>query len=146
MKKLLTTKQIIFIVLVCIISIFAYGKILRTCQIQDSLEKEFSCVGCDGWAFLHFLFFMLLGFVDPNKFVYYSGLGIAWEVFETILGQNNIKVSGNRLMLVGESTPSGTYSDKVYWYGRVTDIAFNSVGYAIGTWLNASMYGTCKVL
>lgn len=142
--KLLNNLTIFIVVICSVISIFLYGGIVRRLKIKDPLEKEFNCIGCDGWAFTHFLLFFFLGYVDPNRYITYSVIGIVWECIETILGQNDIRVSGKRVMLVGEGTEKDgkiEYSHNSWWYGRVTDVAFDICGYILGSYLNVYLYG-----
>ena len=151
MQQLADRKDMSKVVMACILFIFVYGSILRGMKQTDPLEKTAPCQGCDGWAVLHFLFFALMGFLDPHRYGVYMGLGVAWEFIETFIGQNNIKLPflGERLRLVGDSKPTDAgnvhYDEQTWWYGRVTDIAFNAMGYMFGSYINARIYGDCPV-
>ena len=150
MKKLISFGGTAGLLLVCIATIFGYGYILRRMKKADLLETEYHCQGCDGWGFSHLLFFLALGYLDPDRYLFYGGRGILWELFETFVGQNDIRISGQRLKLIGESgvTADGTveYKDEAWWYGRTSDVAFDLVGYAIGTAINAAQFGACLVV
>jgi hypothetical protein len=146
MKKIVNVKIIAVILVLCIIFIVLYGYTLRKYNKPDILEKNLYCTGCDGWAFTHMFFFMLLGYLDPNKYIQYCIIGIIWELIETFLGQYKLKFFGKRLVLVGErKKDSNEYDENAWWYGRVTDIAFNLVGYIIGSYINSLQYGKCKI-
>ena len=151
MKQLADRTDVVKIVAGCVGFIFLYGNIVRGMNQPDFLEKSAPCTGCDGWAALHFLFFLVLGFLDPNRHGVYMSLGVAWELVETVLGQTNVRIpfTGTRLQLVGESRVDAAgkadYEAERWWYGRVTDVAFNAAGYILGSYLNGLIYGDCKV-
>jgi membrane protein implicated in regulation of membrane protease activity len=146
MKDLAGKKEFIFLIIVCILLIVIYGQILRKIKSKDHLESNVAkCTGCDGWGVLHFLFFALMGFVFPTKGVPLMILGIIWELIETVIGQNDIRIGGKRFTLIGETVEKDgeiSFDDTRWWYGRTTDIAFNAVGFVIGQSLNLYYIGS----
>ncbi len=129
--------SVIVIILAVIIVIFIYGYIVRNYLHKDVLEQNFaSCTGCDYWAGSHFLLFMLLGYMFPDKLLLMMILGIIWEFIETYLGTQKLKLFGRRVVLIGNTNENGETKsndeDDSWWYGRVTDIAFNLMGLITG--------------
>lgn len=120
-----------------VILIFIYGFFVRHYKIRDVLEKnviENEGLKLDGWGILHILFFMFIGYLQPNHNLAALLYGIGWELFETLLGQCKIMVGGVRLKLIGDQLADGTPTgnDESYWYGRQSDITMNMTGYIIG--------------
>jgi|694.fasta_scaffold40111_10 hypothetical protein len=132
------------ILIVCIVLIFIYGYILRTTKTKDVLAKEWYndpvFANIDGWSFTHFFFFMLLGYIYPGHYKEAILAGVGWEIFESTLGQNQIKISGKRVQMVG-SQSDGVYdgNDNKYWYGKGSDIIMDVLGYVAG-----DMLAPCK--
>jgi len=128
--------KILFCCLVVIIFIFTYGYVVRNYLKKDVLENNFAeCQGCDYWAVTHFAFFTFLGFMFPQNLLLLTIFGILWEFIETLIGTREIKLSGRRLMLVGSTDENGNVTDPEkdkWWYGRVSDVAFNTVGIVVG--------------
>ena len=68
--------------------IFPYGKFRCTNKdFKDPLENKL-LFELDGWSMTHYLFFMLVGFIYPKKFISAMILGIIWELFEHFYGKN----------------------------------------------------------
>jgi len=125
-------------IIICVVLIFVYGYFTRKTGVPDILERKLTkheaISNLDGWSIAHLLFFGMLGYLDPGKHVEYLCIGIGWELIETVLGQKKLTVCGHRIQLMGDQAPSGVYTgnNDGYWYGRSTDIMYNSVGYIIG--------------
>lgn len=138
MKILYASPQIkiLFLCTIVVVFIFSYGFFVRNYLKKDVLENKFAnCTGCDYWAVTHFAFFAILGFMFPQHLLLLTLVGIIWEFIETLLGTREIKLSGRRLMLIGSTDENGNVTDPEkdkWWYGRVSDIAFNTVGIVIG--------------
>ena len=84
--------------------------------------------GLDGWSISHLLFYMLLGYLFPNKIILTLSLGIIWELFETFIGiykPNIFKDYGF----------CSTDNSKVWWHGKFSDIIVNFIGFIIGQYL-----------
>ncbi len=125
-----------------VLTIIAYGKILKKHKKADILEKKFyDCNGCDFWGISHVLLYLLFGYFFPDKHLFFLILSIGWELFETYLGTHKIMIGGKRFVLIGGTDDEGNLTgedddnlsgDQEYWYGRISDIAFNMVGYTLG--------------
>jgi hypothetical protein len=121
---------------VAVLAIIAYGHILRSSGSKDFLAKQFRRdLDFDGWSVSHFLFFGFLGLMYPNRHLQFFTVGVGWELVETGLGQNAVKLSGKRLQLIGEQDGDGfhTGDQDAYWYGKVSDIVANMAGYCLGS-------------
>lgn len=132
------------IIIACVVLIFLYGMLVRNYFKKDILELKFgNCTGCDYWAVTHFLFFVLLGYIWPNLLVELVIIGVLWEFVETFLGTRKLKLFGRRVQLIGSTDENGNViedqSKDQWWYGRVSDIAFNTVGLVIG-WKLSQVY------
>jgi hypothetical protein len=122
---------------IVIVFIFIYGWLVKNVLKKDVLENKFAkCSGCDYWAVTHFLFFMFLGFSFPHHFLLLAILGIVWEGVEVLLGGYKVKILGDGLHIIGNTDEKGNaVATDGFWYGRVSDIAFNTVGIALGIYL-----------
>ena len=112
------------IYLVVFLFIVTYGYYVRVKSEPDVLETKFaSCDGCDYWAGTHFLLNALLAFTLPDHVTLFFVVGSSYEVFEQLVGQTDNAVQ--RL---------GPRSDGVqtWWYGRFSDILFNTTGLLVG--------------
>ncbi len=121
--------------LAVIVLIVIYGYTIRALGAPDVLEGKIiddpAVHNFDGWAGTHLLFWAFLGVWYPGHYVSALGLSLGWEAIEDCLGRGDIKVSGRRLQLIGET---GNDSGEGYWYGRyVTDSFFNLAGYILGS-------------
>lgn len=121
----------------CIVIIIVYGILVRNVFKKDILESNFaSCTGCDYWAVSHLLFFAIIAYLYPDNLLLITILGIIWEFIETFLGTHNLKIFGRRITLIGNTDETGNVknndNEDSWWYGRVTDIAFNLMGVIIG--------------
>ena len=113
--------------------IMSYGKIIRDYMNgNDILEKNvMNCMGCDGWGIIHFILFIIYGYLFPDKHIFFLTLSILWELFETYVGTHKIIIGGKRFKM-GDSSNMYEPNENHWWYGRVSDIAFNMAGYIIG--------------
>ena len=126
-----------YIIPLCVAIVFIYGYITKNHLNIDPLEKSFApCNGCDWWAVTHVLFFLLLGFLFPNNLFEIMIIGIVWEIFETIMGSFKIMVFAHRPASLLDKQKNGDYIEP-WWYGRVTDIAFNLIGAISGSTLRS---------
>lgn len=127
--------------IVAVILIILYGYFLRKTKTRDILAKRIFhhpiCQEIDGWSVTHLVFFGLLGLLYPGHYLQFLAVGVAWEVIETGLGQNNIEVSGKRLQLIGEQDEEGNSTGKkdAYWYGKESDVIMDVLGYMLGSFL-----------
>jgi len=121
--------------IVCLLLILIYGYIVRRYLKTDMLQGSFaSCSGCDFWAISHIIFYALLGYFFPGytNMIVFTYFGIVWEVIEESTGSPEFR----RAYL-------GSFKGDKWWYGRVTDIAFNSIGLIIGNYI-ASILKPCE--
>ena len=126
-----------YILSIIVIVIAVYGYWLRTQSkkfknMSDAdlmLYKFADCDGCDLWALSHVLLYMVLGYMYPNRLFILLILGILWEIFE-------VKIGKIKLEMLGFNVPDDEVIVKdgsIHWFfGRVTDIAFNLSGAIIG--------------
>jgi hypothetical protein len=129
----------IVIYIVVIIIIIIYGIILRKRKTPDLLATPIYnhpiCQEIDGWSISHLFLFMILGLLFPGCYFQFFTAGILWEIIETVLGQNETKISGKRIQLIGDQDENGVSTDKknAYWYGKESDILMDMIGYTIGS-------------
>ena len=81
--------------------------------------------GLDGWSLTHLFFYMLIGYLFPEKMVFTISLGIIWELFETYIGLYKPSI-------FKEFGFCSTDNSKVWWYGKYSDILVNFIGFIIG--------------
>lgn len=74
----------------------------------------------DGWGLLHFWFFMWLGYHYPNCWKEIVGVGVLWEVIESIFKDHPFYLTECDVSKGG------------WWYGRWEDIVMNSLGLCAG--------------
>jgi hypothetical protein len=125
---------------ITILLIVIYGMFLRRTGRADALEKavipqskmmEFEVTG---WSMTHLFFFGILGMLCPDQHFAFLLIGVGWEAVETAMGQNDLRVSGRRLQLIGDTDGDGcSKGDTGYWYGRASDVCMDLVGYVIGS-------------
>jgi hypothetical protein len=125
--------------IVCVFIIAAYGYFIRRAKTRDVLARRIYhhpiCQDIDGWSISHLLFFGLLGVLYPGHHLQFFLVGAGWEIVETVLGQNELKLSGRRIQLVGDQDAEGgpTGKDGAFWYGKESDVLMDVFGYAVGS-------------
>lgn len=119
------------IYLIVFLVIVVYGRLISTTKQKDHLEDTFApCDGCDYWGVTHFGLYLILGFLFPHHLTSMFIVGVGYEIFEYVAG-----TSSN---IVSDLGPQ----NQTWWYGRVSDIVFNSAGLIVGR----SLYQLTKVL
>ena len=127
----------------CLLSIFVIGSIFiygnHRCQhpeFKDPLEKPLfdeKLPWLDGWAYTHFITFFFIGlFADSYYYEYWLvavGLGITWEVFEHIVGEERPGWMGG---YGGCNMATDKNEDGNWWYGKWTDVLINGIGFILG--------------
>jgi len=88
---------------------FAFGNI-------KNIEGLFSCGCFDIWHISHFLFWLLLGSIVPDKYRLVIILSVTWELWEHFYYKNHIKGC------------SGQFC------ARVEDVFLNLAGYTVGSY------------
>lgn len=126
---------------ICIYSIVMYGK--YRCldkSFQDPFQKKLN-LDLDGWSLLHFGFFMLVGYMFPNKFYTAMISGILWELFEYWYGKNPpsfLKNIGH--CAITDPDLDTDNNEKIWWYGKTSDVIMNTLGFIVGAWCNKNYY------
>jgi hypothetical protein len=126
---------LIFIVGVIVIyGFWVRNKVAKTGDFENSdiLMKKFAnCEGCDLWAVSHLLLYALLGYMFPQHLFLLMIIGVIWEFIEDYLGTLKLDFMGYGRMaeVLGAVDKNG---ESVWWFGRVTDIAFNMIGLISG--------------
>ena len=95
---------------------------------DDPLNKTVVDIGIDrinGWSVSHIMYYIGCGFIFPGCWKLFIGLGIGWEIFETIAGHYYKK------NLPEDKLNTGKAYD-VFWEGRWSDLAMNTIGFLIG--------------
>lgn len=127
----------ILIFIIGVIVIYGFYVRWRVAQTNDFdnsdiLMKKFAdCEGCDLWAVSHLFLYMVLGYMFPDHLFLLMTLGLIWEFVEQFLGTLKLDFMGYGKMaeVLGAVDKSG---ESVWWFGRVSDIAFNMVGLITG--------------
>jgi hypothetical protein len=124
--------EIIFVLLLTVVFIVGYGT--YRCSTKDFvdpitkslLNKPFDTY-TDGWAFLHFACYGLLAYFYParNQLLFIGGIGIAWEIIETIFKDHPFYFKKCKYQLTTDKATG-------WWYGRYEDIIMNSLGMIVG--------------
>ena len=123
--------KIVFASMLCFLAICAYGKYrFANPDYHDPLMKPLGVFDLDGWSVAHFGFFATLGYLYPDTFFLAMGLGISWEVFEHLLGKNRPGVLGG----FGDCMTTDPGVTGSWWFGRISDIIVNAIGFMIGVW------------
>lgn len=126
----------IYLMIACMLIIISYGTLLEYINKGDVLINKFhnNCNDCDYWGVTHFMFFLGMGILFPNRHLKFLLLGGAWEVVEGLAG--SIEYGDNKFVnLFGGWGKSKDGVNKDWWYGRMGDIVFNTFGYTIGSFI-----------
>jgi hypothetical protein len=121
---------IIFIWLYWFILKRKYGK--DDLADKDILNKklfELPCISetcCSSWKLLHFLLFLIVGFLYPQHWKLITILGIAWELYEVLMS----KIM-KRPYQISRKNNQLEYQTN-WWAGSFSDILFNSAGLLLG--------------
>lgn len=125
--------KVVLIAAACFLVICLYGKFrCNNPDYHDPLMNKLGVLDLDGWSLSHFGFFTLLGYLYPDTFVVSMSLGIGWEAFEHILGKNRPGILGG----FGDCMTTDPGIQGSWWFGRVSDIVMNLLGFIFGAWLN----------
>ena len=113
-------------------------------HIQEPLKKTLISIGyirLDWWSVTHYLFFSILGYWYPNRFVFFLLFGIVWELTEDLLAKD----SDTQLVDCEQKGRGGFvdfwcngYQDD-YWYGKIDDVLMNMLGYVTGWGIHTIM-------
>ncbi len=125
--------QLVVIAVFQILMVFVYGKYRRARKetFSDPFMTQIGVGDLDGWSLWHLVTFALLGYIYPTEFWFSMTLGTIWELIEWQLGSTNapewIRV------FAGAATPDASGR---WWYGRVSDIVMNALGFGLGILLS----------
>ena len=115
-------------------------------NIQAPLKKELFRISdkiiVDWWSVSHMIYFAILGWWFPNRFWFFFGFGIVWELIEDFLSKDadtklvncyNKEYKGHFV----KTWCNGIQDD--YWYGKADDILMNTLGFIVGSYLRKWM-------
>ena len=133
MVQLGNNVRVAIIAFLCFLIICIYGKFrCNNPDYHDPLMRKLGVLDLDGWSITHFAFFAMIGYLYPDTFFVAMGLGIAWEVFEHLLGENRPGFLGG----FGDCmTTDPQVKGHQWWFGRLSDIIMNILGF----WAGASL-------
>lgn len=105
--------------------------ILEPNENKDNFFKKYKLTqyGIDTWSVIHFLFYGFVGYLYPQTLILTMILGILWEIFEFYVGKNKPSILKN----IGFCSTDG--KEKIWWYGKISDIIVNYIGFIIGKFL-----------
>ena len=115
----------------CVFLILMYGNYRcsnKATYFHDPLLTKLGLLDLDGWSLTHVLFYVLLGYLFPKHFVYLMLVGILWEIVEEFV-LNHLK-SVDYHSKCAKILPRD--QEARWWFGRVSDIPMNAIGFAIG--------------
>ena len=128
--------KVLLLAAVCFLVICFYGQYrCNNPDYHDPLMQKLGILDLDGWSITHFAFFALLGYLYPDTFWLSMGLGISWEAFEHILGKNRPAILGG----FGDCVTTDPGIQGSWWFGRVSDILMNLIGFIFGAWLRSQV-------
>ena len=121
-------KKFAIITSVCVAVIIGYAKVKCTKSVSksqnlDPLLKEIGIGDLTGWSLTHVAFYVLLGCMFPQDFKLLMLIGIIWEIIEHYV-----------LNKIGWT--KADCLDDVWWYGRVSDIFMNAIGFWLGYFIS----------
>lgn len=125
--------DISIIIVILVMGIFMYGK-YRCDNYQKYKDPFLSQLGIwdiDGWSLLHFIVFVVGGFLYPNMWWFLTLGGVGWEIFETYY--DNFKPA--ILKGYGECGINDGSPHSKWWFGRMSDIMVNTLGVIVGVYL-----------
>lgn len=110
-----------------VLFIFPYGRYrsLHPTYI-DPLMTKIGIGDLDGWSISHFCWYGLMGYVFPSHPLVVLGTGAIWEAVEWILGKTRPAIMGG----FGDCPNNiNATSNEKWWYGRVSDLVVNTLGF-----------------
>ena len=124
MEPLLTYVYILSLDLLCVASIFLYGKYRKDNPgFYDPLHISLRISDLDCWSLTHFFFNMNQGFLFPQCFFFVMCMGTLWETFEFVYGKFQPKVFRG----IG-----GNKDHDLWWYAKISDLIVNLLGFICG--------------
>lgn len=123
--------QLYFIICsLCVCLILAYGNYRcfnKDTYFKDPLLTKLGLLDLDGWSLTHVLFYVLLGYLFPDHFVPLMLMGVLWEIVEEfVLNRlSSARSKCDKIVLPRDH-------ENRWWFGRVSDIPMNALGFVIG--------------
>jgi hypothetical protein len=103
-----------------------YAKLKCTAYFQktrrDPLLNKIGIGNLTGWSLSHVAFYFLLGHMFPKDFKLLMLLGVIWELLEQYV--------------FGAFDLAKTNCTDDFWYGEVSDLFMNAIGFWLGCALN----------
>lgn len=114
-------------------------------QIQSRLKQPLITImgkTYDWWSLSHLLLYMLIGYITPDRYVLFTGIGIAWELVEDYLSADRSTqlVNCTDPKNKGHVWCNGIQND--YWYMEKSDVFVNVLGYFAGSLAHAYTHST----
>ena len=106
-----------------------YGKYrCNNPNFEDPLDLRFAFWDFDAWSLVHFGVCVVGGYFFPNYLYLMFFWGVIWEIFEYYYGKYQpdfLEGLGNCFL-----------TDKVWWYGKTSDIFVNLIGLMVGYYIS----------
>ena len=100
-------------------------------NFKDPFQYKFGFEDMDGWSVLHLFQYLLFGFLFPKLFYPAMIIGILWEISEFYCEYYRTEWL--------KKYNFTTDNDDIWWYGKVSDILFNIIGFRIGMYLRGAL-------
>lgn len=130
------TLEVLSIQSLCVAFIFWYGRFRhRNPQYKDILQYKLHIWDLDCWSVTHFTFHFILGYFYPNRIFLCMSGGVIWETFEFYCGKFRPKFLegyGHR----EETNQTDKTVNNLWWYGKLSDIVMNGLGFSFGKYLS----------
>ena len=115
-----------------VFTIAIYGKFrCSNKDFNDPLLLKLGIWDLDGWSLTHLFFHMSLGYLFPKHIFYITFFAVLWELFEWYVGVYK-PTFANGLGHCLTTDNDDIDSEKVWWYGKISDIIVNLTGFIIG--------------
>lgn len=128
--------DILYILLICMLYMticFLYGKYrCDNINFKDPFQTKLGIWDLDGWSMLHVGQFLILGFLFPKYFLFIMLLGLIWECMEFYVEYTKSKIFKGYGQCASDSK-----NEEWWWYGKMSDIVCNAVGFGIGYGIRA---------
>ena len=133
---------IIYIYVVAMMAFFGDDGQMKADKLNVVLIKDSPIGPIGGWPISHFIAFFIAGLLFPDCFLLAMGLGVLWEVYETVCG--NLFYGDRPVCEDGSELYTGKWMQ-----GRVEDIVFDFLGFVFGMMISLSYrdwkYGTHRI-
>jgi len=139
--------------LIFILFIFGLYLLGISCPCDDKVRRYCRRLEIYGGLYSHIVFFMILGFLFPDNFIFLMVSGVIYEIFQYLvdikLSDYIIKNNFGCLSLPPEKVIQKPYYNEKYrkdniqnnsdlhiWKGNLPDAITNVIGFGIGYYLN----------